>query len=66
MHVHKKHMYTNYTNLQVKKFAFTSTDGHGSTTPMKTFSVKRNCAKKCEDGCVVMGERTRLYGKYLF
>ncbi|CAL8126704.1 unnamed protein product [Orchesella dallaii] len=49
-----------FTMCMVKKFAFTSTDGNGTTTPMKTFSIKRNCSSKCEDGCVVMGERTRL------
>ncbi|ODN01029.1 hypothetical protein Ocin01_05649 [Orchesella cincta] len=49
------------TMCVVKKFAFTSTYGNGTTSPMKTFSIKRNCSKKCEDGCVVMGERTRLY-----
>jgi len=46
----------------VRKFAFSQSNGTGHSG-MKTFAVKRNCTekKKCENGCVVMGERTRIY-----
>jgi len=46
----------------VRKFAFSVSNGTGHA-PMKTFAVKRNCTAedKCVPGCVVMGERTRIY-----
>ncbi|OXA58524.1 hypothetical protein Fcan01_06946 [Folsomia candida] len=45
----------------VRKFAFSLSNGTGHA-PMKTFAIKRNCTlqSKCEPGCVVMGERTRM------
>ncbi|KAJ2952108.1 hypothetical protein O0L34_g4378 [Tuta absoluta] len=44
----------------VKRFSFT-TSTENSTTGMKMWALERNCTKHCEPGCIVIGERTKLY-----
>lgn len=46
--------------LQVKRYSFT-TSTENSTTPPKMWAIERNCTKHCEPGCIVIGERTKLY-----
>ncbi|KAL6433218.1 hypothetical protein ACFW04_006439 [Cataglyphis niger] len=44
----------------VKRFSYTlSTEN--TTYPPQIWSVERNCTNKCEPGCIVIGERTKLY-----
>ncbi|XP_029167824.1 uncharacterized protein LOC114938181 isoform X2 [Nylanderia fulva] len=44
----------------VKRFSYTlSTEN--STSTEQTWSVERNCTNKCEPGCIVIGERTKLF-----
>ncbi|XP_014370945.2 uncharacterized protein LOC106720712 [Papilio machaon] len=44
----------------VKRFSFT-TSTENSTTALKMWALERNCTKHCEPGCIVIGERTKLY-----
>ncbi|VVC95017.1 unnamed protein product [Leptidea sinapis] len=45
---------------QVKRFSYT-TSTENSTTALKMWALERNCTKHCEPGCIVIGERTKLY-----
>lgn len=38
-----------------------TTSTENSTSAVNLWLLKRNCAKKCEPGCIVMGERTKIY-----
>ncbi|CAH2105398.1 unnamed protein product [Euphydryas editha] len=44
----------------VKRFSYT-TSNENSTTALKMWALERNCTKHCEPGCIVIGERTKLY-----
>jgi hypothetical protein len=45
----------------VKRYSY-STSTENSTYPSKRlWSLQRNCTNKCEAGCIVIGERTKLY-----
>jgi hypothetical protein len=45
----------------VKRYAY-STTTENSTYPIKRlWSLQRNCTNKCEPGCIVIGERTKLH-----
>ncbi|XP_017888393.1 uncharacterized protein LOC108629937 [Ceratina calcarata] len=44
----------------VKRISYT-TSTEDSTSSPQTWSVERNCTSKCESGCIVIGERTKLF-----
>ncbi|CAL1682337.1 unnamed protein product [Lasius platythorax] len=44
----------------VKRFSYTLSTENSTSMP-QTWSVERNCTNKCEPGCIVIGERTKLY-----
>ncbi|XP_014220219.1 uncharacterized protein LOC106648066 [Trichogramma pretiosum] len=44
----------------VKRFSYT-TSTENSTSQPKMWGMERNCTNKCEEGCIVIGERTKLY-----
>jgi hypothetical protein len=44
----------------VKRFSYTMSDKN-STTSKKLWSLQRDCAPSCENGCIVIGERVKLY-----
>lgn len=46
--------------VQVKKFSYTTSTENSTSSP-KLWSLERNCTNKCEPGCIVIGERTKLY-----
>jgi hypothetical protein len=47
--------------FQVKRYSY-STATENSTYPVKRlWSLQRNCTNKCESGCIVIGERTKLH-----
>ncbi|XP_076375480.1 uncharacterized protein LOC117219454 isoform X1 [Megalopta genalis] len=44
----------------VKRFSYTTSTENSTSSP-QTWSTERNCTSKCEPGCIVIGERTKLY-----
>ncbi|EFN66033.1 hypothetical protein EAG_14529 [Camponotus floridanus] len=44
----------------VKRFSYTLSTENSTSNP-QTWSMERNCVNKCEPGCIVIGERTKLY-----
>ncbi|XP_072940032.1 uncharacterized protein [Epargyreus clarus] len=44
----------------VKRFGYT-TSNENYTTALLMWALERNCTKHCEPGCIVIGERTKLY-----
>lgn len=44
----------------VQKFSYT-TSTENATSSQKLWSLERKCASNCESGCIVIGERTKLY-----
>lgn len=46
--------------LQVKRYSYTTSTENMTSTP-KLWGLERNCTSKCEPGCIVIGERTKLY-----
>lgn len=44
----------------VKRFSYTMSDKN-STSDKKLWSLQRDCTEKCENGCIVIGERVKLY-----
>lgn len=44
----------------VKRFSYTMSDKN-STSDKKLWSLSRDCANVCENGCIVIGERVKLY-----
>ncbi|XP_012282947.1 uncharacterized protein LOC105701091 [Orussus abietinus] len=44
----------------VKRFSYTTSTENSTSVPMM-WSLERNCTNKCEPGCIVIGERTKLY-----
>ncbi|XP_048260912.1 uncharacterized protein LOC125384871 isoform X2 [Bombus terrestris] len=43
----------------VKRFSYTTSTGDSMSSP-QTWSVERKCTDKCDSGCIVVGERTKL------
>lgn len=58
--IHGKSSKRNIVYPQVKRFSYT-TSTENSTTGLKMWALERNCTKHCEPGCIVIGERTKLY-----
>lgn len=44
----------------VKKFSYTTSTENATSGP-KMWSLERRCTAQCESGCIVIGERTKLY-----
>lgn len=44
----------------VKRYSYT-TSTENSTSVLRMWSLKRNCTSTCEPGCIIIGERTKLY-----
>ncbi|KAM7343517.1 uncharacterized protein ACRADG_010516 [Cochliomyia hominivorax] len=44
----------------VKRFSYTTSTENSTSSP-KMWSLDRRCAVNCEPGCIVIGERTKLY-----
>nr|CAD7572201.1 unnamed protein product [Timema californicum] len=45
---------------RVKRFSYTTSTENTTSVP-RMWSLERNCTEKCEPGCIVIGERTKLY-----
>ena len=45
---------------QVRRYSFTRIERNGSQW-MHFWGLRRYCAKQCEPGCVVMGQRTKIH-----
>lgn len=50
----------NQSYCVVKRFSYTMSDKN-STSNKKLWSLQRDCTDKCESGCIVIGERVKLY-----
>jgi hypothetical protein len=48
------------TYCSVKRFSYTTSDKN-TTSEKKLWSLQRNCSEKCENSCIIIGERTKLY-----
>ncbi|XP_058066617.1 uncharacterized protein LOC131216208 [Anopheles bellator] len=44
----------------VKQFSYTTSTENSTSTP-KLWSLERRCINTCEAGCIIIGERTKLY-----
>lgn len=44
----------------VQKFSYTTSTENATSKP-QMWSLERKCASNCEAGCIVIGERTKLY-----
>ncbi|CAI6362629.1 unnamed protein product [Macrosiphum euphorbiae] len=44
----------------VKRYSYT-TSNESNTSGQQLWSLERNCSGKCEDGCIVIGERIKIY-----
>ncbi|XP_026480073.1 uncharacterized protein LOC113386508 [Ctenocephalides felis] len=44
----------------VKRVSYTTSTANSTSAP-KLWALERNCTKICEPGCIVIGERTKLY-----
>lgn len=44
----------------VKRFSYT-TSTENTTSEQKLWSLQRTCTQNCEAGCIIIGERTKLY-----
>ncbi|CAG5106100.1 Protein of unknown function [Cotesia congregata] len=44
----------------VKRYSFTLSTENSTSEPMM-WALERNCTNKCEPGCIVIGERTKLF-----
>lgn len=44
----------------IKKFSYTTSTENATSSP-KLWSLERNCTANCESGCIIIGERTKLY-----
>ncbi|KAH8277975.1 hypothetical protein KR018_011560 [Drosophila ironensis] len=44
----------------VKRFSYTTSTENSTSLP-KMWSLDRRCAANCEPGCIIIGERTKLY-----
>ena len=44
----------------VKRFSYTMSDKN-STSDKKLWTLQRNCTQKCENECIIIGERMKLH-----
>ena len=44
----------------VKRFSYTMSDKN-TTSEKKLWNVQRNCSEECDNSCIIIGERTKLY-----
>ncbi|KAH8415888.1 hypothetical protein KR222_002688 [Zaprionus bogoriensis] len=44
----------------VKRFSYTTSTENSTSSP-KMWSLDRRCTANCEPGCIIIGERTKLY-----
>ncbi|XP_066584492.1 uncharacterized protein [Prorops nasuta] len=44
----------------VKRFSYTTSTENSTSSP-QMWSLERNCTNKCDPGCIIIGERTKLY-----
>ncbi|BFG04320.1 uncharacterized protein DMAD_03324 [Drosophila madeirensis] len=44
----------------VKRFSYTTSTENSTSSP-KMWSLDRRCVANCEPGCIIIGERTKLY-----
>lgn len=44
----------------VKRFSYTMSDKN-STSDKKLWTLQRDCSDGCENGCIIIGERVKLY-----
>lgn len=44
----------------IKRFSYTTSNENTTSSP-KMWSLERKCGVNCEPGCIVIGERTKLY-----
>ena len=42
--------------IQVKRYSYTE----NATSPLALWYIERNCSAKCEPGCLILGERTKV------
>ena len=42
--------------MQVKRFSYTE----NATSPLALWYIERNCSAKCDPGCLILGERTKV------
>ncbi|PNF42240.1 hypothetical protein B7P43_G05506, partial [Cryptotermes secundus] len=45
----------------VKRYSYSTTTENSTYPTKRLWSLQRNCTNKCEPGCIVIGERTKLY-----
>ncbi|XP_021927909.1 uncharacterized protein LOC110833760 [Zootermopsis nevadensis] len=45
----------------VKRYSYSTSTENSSYPSKHLWSLQRNCINKCEPGCIVIGERTKLY-----
>ena len=50
-----------YLLFQVKNFSYHTTSENVTKPQKHLWSIQRSCTNKCEPGCIVIGERTKLY-----
>ncbi|XP_034952486.1 uncharacterized protein [Chelonus insularis] len=44
----------------VKRYSFTTSTENSTSEPMM-WALERNCTNKCEPGCIIIGERTKIH-----
>lgn len=49
-----------FHNFQVKRYSY-STSNESASSGQQLWSLERSCSGKCEDGCIVIGERIKIY-----
>lgn len=47
--------------FQVKTYSYVVTGIRNATNTPKLWFMERSCVNKCENGCIVIGERTKLF-----
>ncbi|XP_055622483.1 uncharacterized protein LOC129766056 [Toxorhynchites rutilus septentrionalis] len=45
----------------VKQFSYTTHTSNSNVSEPKLWSLERKCINTCEPGCIIIGERTKLY-----
>ncbi|XP_053687094.1 uncharacterized protein LOC128736631 [Sabethes cyaneus] len=45
----------------VKQFSYTTHTSNSNVSEPKLWSLERKCTNVCEPGCIIIGERTKLY-----
>lgn len=44
----------------VRRFSYTMSDKN-TTTEKRLWNIQRHCSNHCENSCIIIGERTKLY-----